>query len=174
MTSSSMCALLLPTLLAAALVGCAPAKADGDEDDTGGAADGGGDGAADGGDGGSTDGVTPVLLEGDAWCYPHPDGEMTVNLWSVTGRYTDPQGEASVENFYLDGIIVLQSEIEVARYALACRDGACVGSWNEAEDFVACANATAYTVQLRVIDEDGNLSAPLELTGRQGTDATGR
>ena len=168
------------SLLAAAVAGllgagCGPAKIDGEDDDTGGA-----DGAADaagtdaGGEDGASDGQSPTLSDGDAWCYPHPDGELTVNLWSVTARYADPQGDASVENFYLDGIVVLQSGSERARYALACRDGSCVGSWNEADDLIACANASAYTVEVRVIDEDGNISAPLQLTGRQGTDATGR
>lgn len=161
-------------LVASALsAGCAPGAADGKSDDSGAIAAGEGAGEA-GGDGAAADGVSPTILEADVWCYPHADGENTNYFWSATLSYSDPQGDNTIENFFLDGVVVLQGGGEVARYALACRDGVGLASWSEAEDLVACGNAEAYTFRLTVADEDGNISAPAELPGRQGADPSGR
>jgi hypothetical protein len=159
---------------ACALSACAPGPDSSKDDDSGAIADDGGAGDGGGGDGASTDGVSPSILEADVWCYPHADGDATNYFWSATLVYTDPQGDNTIENFYTDGVLVQQGGAEVARYALACRDGVCLASWSEAEDLVACGNAEAYTIVLTIADEDGNLSTPAERSGRQGADPSGR
>jgi hypothetical protein len=167
-------ALTLPLL---ASLACNSGKGSTDED-TGA---GGADGASDGGDGtdgtdgtdGGADPDKPVLTNVDAWCYEHTTGESAF-FWSVVANYSDPQGDTTVESLTADGITVLAGDTTLATYALVCRDGACLGSWNQADDGVACANAESYTIRLSVADEDGNRSDPVDVVGRVGTDASGR
>ena len=74
-----------------------------------------------------------------------------------------------------DAVTVLSGDTEVATYALVCEDdGHCFSSFNENEDNVSCANASSYTIQAYVVDDDGNTSDPASVQGRQGTDASGR
>ena len=114
------------------------------------------------------------MLTGDAWCYQHSTGD-TAWLWVVEATFNDPQGLDTINPFFDDGITVLQGGSPVATYSLTCTDaGACSGSFNESADGVSCASATAYTLEVRVVDEDENWSAPLSLTGRQGSGPSGR
>lgn len=133
-------------------------------------------GASDGTDGsdGTTSSDAPVVTAGDAWCYEHSTGDV-VFLWKVELAFSDPQGLDTINTFFDDGVVVEQGGAEVARYALTCSaaDGTCSGGFNEAANGVSCANASSYTLQIQVVDEDGNWSAPLSLPGRQGTGPTG-
>ncbi len=140
----------------------------------GGSVDGGGtDGGnvdGGGGDGGSTDGggadpELPVVESLDAWCYPHTTGTDDF-IWQVDAAVSDPQGDESLAP-YFDGITVLQSGSNVAGYAMSCGGtGSCSGSFNESQDGIRCDIADTYTIQVRVLDEDDNWSAPVEVTGR--------
>lgn len=181
---------LLPPVLMAALLACgdkddgdsaSAAQPDGASGSTDGAdggadgADGAGDGSADGTDGaGGTDPDDPVVVSADAWCYQHSTGD-TAWLWVVSATFNDPQGLDTINPLFEDGVTVLQGGSTVARYGMTCTDaGACSASFNEAADGVSCASATTYTLEVRVVDEDGNWSAPLALTGRQGSGPSGR
>ena len=150
-----MASLLVPWLLAAACAGskdvaAAPAETDPDADtrtDT------------------QTDtGERPSILTADAWCYFHKTGEQFYN-WDAAASVEDPQGADSVTGGTL---LVLQGGAEVVTHLLACNaDSArCTTTFQEDSEGVLCADAPTYTFQFIVVDEDGNLSAPVEVTGR--------
>jgi hypothetical protein len=155
-------ALLLTLLLAA----CSDKSGEGD---TGGGA---GDGGFGGGDGGGASDQAPSIEAMDAWCYQHTTGDEQY-FWVAAVTADDPQGADTLESFF-DGITVLQGGTEVATYAMVCgQDGSCSASWNQTEDNVACSNASAYTIQAMVTDDEGNWSAPSEVTGKQCGTASG-
>lgn len=138
----------------------------GDGGADGGGLDGGGDGESDGG----TDTESPVISSADAWCYPHTVGEKDF-IWQVETRVDDPQGLVSLASSF-DGITVTEGGDLVAVYPMVCDDaGRCFGSFTESQDEVRCTMASAYLLQLSVLDEDGNWSEVTELTGRSCPDA---
>jgi hypothetical protein len=127
------------------------------------------DGDADGDTDGDTDtnpAWSPVVLTADAWCYHHATGKE-FNQWLADCTYDDPQGVETVSTMQGNSLGVLSSGTEVAVYALACRDGACNGSFKEEEDGVLCDSAASYTVRFVVMDEDGHRSAPYDVQGRR-------
>ena len=148
---------------------CSGGDKDGDDGD-------GNDGFTDdsGQDGGSTDGQSPTIESADSWCYLHETGDQAY-FWVAEATVTDPQGADTLDRFYDGGILIYAGGVQAADSALVCdENGQCFGSWNENEDGIACANATAYTIGITAMDEDGNLSAEFQVTGRQGNDASGR
>jgi hypothetical protein len=166
----------LCSLLSIGLIACN--GQDKDDEDSGGEGEGeGGDeggesGGESGGDGGG-DGQSPSILEADAWCYKHPKSDATY-LWMANATVDDPQGLDTLESFF-EGVSVSTNDVEVADYSMVCTDGGdCTTSWNQNEDGVACSNAGAYVITITVVDEDGNWSDPVEVTGRLGSDAEGR
>lgn len=143
---------------------------DGGATQDGGAGDGGSSGS-DGGspDGGSSDGETPWIEQADCWCYPHTTGEPDF-VWSVTAKADDPQGAVSVQGYY-DGVTVLQGSAAVGTATLSCDDqGTCSGTFRDSTLGVVCDQASSYTVQVRVLDEDDNWSEATVLTPRQCPD----
>ncbi len=173
--------LLFSSLLALAACDDKPSggdtAGDGGSDSTPGDGGSGDGGAADGGsgDGGSGDGGAspdaPVITDGDAWCYQHTTGDKRW-IWVATATATDPQGLDTIQSFATDAVRVFQGDTEIASYAITCLKGECTTTFDEA-DGVSCAQASSYTVVIRVVDEDDNWSEPYEVTGRQGTDASG-
>lgn len=162
---------LLPLLW---LFGCAdpkPADDTGGEDtspgDSGESADTSGGDSAESGDSGESggDGETPWILSADGYCYHHEVGEEFWN-WSATCTADDPQGRDTLERG--GELRVLEGGAEVARYTLSCNpdDGVCSTSFREDADGILCARAADYTLRFTVEDEDGNVSAPVEVTGR--------
>ena len=115
----------------------------------------------------------PRILNGDVWCYEHNTGEVRY-IWTMAAQATDPQGEQSIQPLY-DGLTVWQGAGLLATYTVVCSDlGICTASFEEVENNVLCASATSYRFELEIIDDDGNPSAPFEMTGRIGSDASGR
>lgn len=167
--------LTLPFCLSLSLAACG--KGEASVEDSGGNSDGadGSDGTDgnDGGDGGDgTDGASetaPEVLSAKVCCYPNvSDGAY---YWAISATCDDPQGADTIEGLYDSGIKVTQSGTDIASYAIVCRDGACTGTFSEIDDNVACANVSAYTFAISVIDDEGNLSAPLEVTATESTSA---
>ncbi len=110
----------------------------------------------------------PVVLSADAYCYQAGEGDKFYQ-WMAICDVSDPQGVETIEAFDMDNNLVTVSEgsSEVSSYMLVCADGACSASFREDQDDVLCASAGDYTFSFQVIDEDGNLSLPVEATGRQ-------
>ena len=169
----------LLTLSALLTIGLSACNGDKDTTDTGaedggdgeGGSDDGGEGG-DEGDDGSGDGISPTILEADSWCYEHPKSDATY-IWMASATVDDPQGLDTMESFF-EGVVVSTSDIEVATYSMVCTDGgSCTTSWNQNEDGIACSNAEAYQISIMVVDEDGNWSEAVEVTGRVGSDAEG-
>ena len=134
---------------------------------------GSGDDTGDSGDSGN-DGVSPTIESADAWCYQHTVGDKFYQ-WIAVAEADDPQGVDTLESLAMEGVTVLQGDAVVAIYPLTCdQAGSCLTTWKENDDGISCSNATSYTIQIVVQDEDGNTSNVAEVTGRQGTDASGR
>ena len=132
--------------------------------DTAGPTHSGSDGGATAGDGGASS-EAPVVTSVDAWCYEHSTGDKDY-IWQVEATFTDPQGDDTARS-YFDGIAVKDGTTVVAEYAMTCPDpGVCGGSFRQSLDDVRCTLASAYTISVRVQDEDDNWSAPQETTGR--------
>lgn len=163
---------LLPLLW---LLGCSGADKPGD---SGGEHTGGGDtsgdetgdsgdsGGGDSGDSGQdSDPERPWILSADAYCYHHEVGEEFWN-WSASCTADDPQGRDSLSRAGQLG--VTEGGTEIARYTLSCNpdDGVCSTTFREDADGVLCSRASSYTLSFVVEDEDGNLSEPVEVTGR--------
>lgn len=158
------------------LLGCSGSKPG---DDTAGEHTGGGDTAPDdtaesgdsgdtgesGETGGDSDGESPWILSADGYCYHHEVGEEFWN-WSATCTADDPQGRDTLSR--AGTLVVLDGGAEAARYTLSCNpdDGVCSTTFREDADGILCSRANAYTLRFTVEDEDGNLSAPVEVVGR--------
>lgn len=126
-----------------------------------------------GGDDTSVDSDAPVIQSADAWCYSASTGEVT-ETYVAKAIVTDPQGTDTLQSFY-QGLTVLQGGMTLADEYLSClSDGTCTGGFQASSYGMTCASATQYTFRFVVADEDGNTSEPVEVTAREGTDATGR
>ncbi len=158
-------------LLVAGL-GCTGDKDDDGSDDT---SSGGLDGGLGGGgddSGGGDDGQSPTISDFDAWCYEHTTGE-TRYIWAASLTADDPQGADTLESIF-DGLTVSSGGSELAVYSIVCDDeGACSASFNQDLDNIACANADAYTLEAKVLDDEGNWSSPSTVTGKQCSSTSG-
>ncbi len=119
---------------------------------------------------GDADPDAPWIEEADGYCYQHKTGDKFYQ-WELNCTADDPQGADTIESFDAENSVVTvlnDSGGELAAYALVCNDsGECFGSFRESDHGIACASATSYTLKFQVIDEDGNISAPYTITGRQ-------
>ncbi len=146
---------------------------DKDDDDDEGGDDTASDDSGGGGSGGSTDGVSPWIMEADAWCYLHETGD-TAYYWVAEAVADDPQGVATLEAFTMDAVKVYSGDAEVSSQALVCSEnGVCSASFNGDNEGVSCSSADSYTFAIVVTDEDGNTSEVSEVTGREGSSASG-
>jgi hypothetical protein len=154
---------------------------DGDEDDTSSSGDDTG-GAADdtggGGDDGGGDGVSPTIVEADAWCYT-PGGSVEGDFWGLKARVTDPQGADTIKSFLPDSVRVDSAGGgTLTTMALVCSPGAeeavCTGSDSVANLGFGCGTADAQTFVFMIADEDGNQAEVVSVAGRQGSSADGR
>ena len=169
-----MLRLVLCGLPLLAMLGCGDDTKEDDDDDND---DDVGLNLEDSGAAAEADPDAPVISAVDAWCYEHSTGQART-IWVVSVRVDDPQGTETIESFF-DGVTVFEGSTELFQEALTCVDGDCTGTWNEEYEgdddsfVVSCASASDYTIQVVVEDEDGNLSLPAEVVGRQGTSASG-
>ena len=163
------------SLLSFGVLACSGSDKDSVDSGTSGGTDSGSGGGDEGGGesgGGNSDGISPSILSADSWCYEHPKSDATY-IWMAAAEVTDPQGLDTLESFF-DGVVVSTSGVEVATYAMVCTSGGdCSTSWNQNEDGIACSNAEAYEIQITVVDEDGNWSESVQVTGRVGSSAEG-
>ena len=117
----------------------------------------------------------PVIETGDAWCFT-PGGSVEGDMWAFIFTYSDPQGNDTVPRLQQGAISVRNA----AGAAIATFDPACDQTLAECSTYppttqvnVGCDAATSHTIQYQMVDDDGNMSNTLELTGRQGTDFEG-
>ena len=119
---------------------------------------------------GDADPDAPTIDEADGYCYQHKTGDKFYQ-WEVNCIADDPQGADTISSFDAENSVVTvlnDSGGELAAYALVCNDsGECFGSFRESDHGIACASATDYTLRFQVVDEDGNISAPVSIQGRQ-------
>jgi hypothetical protein len=159
---------LLALTLAFGLTACFGDKDDTDNKDDSGETEGDADTDAD--TDGDADPDAPTIEEADGYCYQHKTGDKFYQ-WEVNCIADDPQGADTLVSFDAENSIVMvlnDSGGEIADYALVCNDsGECFGSFRESDHGVACSNASAYTLRFQVVDEDGNISAPYSIQGRQ-------
>ena len=153
----------------AALIGGAAGGGDGSGDGSDGGS-GGDDGSSDSGSGGNAD--APEVLSADAWCYLHSTGDKAY-YWGLKVQADDPQGSDTLETFFNDAVTISINGVEVTTQPLVCTTGECTHSFAEADDGIACSNATAYEFSIQVMDIDENWSEPLIIAGRQGSSAKG-
>lgn len=106
---------------------------------------------------------SPVLSSAEAWCYFHETGEQFYN-WYTACTATDPQDTDTLEGGEL---LVSRDGETVVERRLACnRDtGVCSTSFREDQEGVICTEASAYRFAFVVVDEDGNESDPMEVSG---------
>jgi hypothetical protein len=142
--------------------------------ETGGAGSGDGDGGDDGGGGNNPDAPTILML--DVYCCNPAAGPKSW-YWILSAQVSDPQGNDTIAPAGLDS----GHEVNVrgagggggeplAEYGagFSCDDkGVCDTSWQQTADNILCSNADAYSIELIVADEDGNLSQPDEILGEQ-------
>ncbi len=156
---------LLAIALSLGLIACP----DPDKDDTDGS-EGDTDTDTDTDTDGDADPDAPWIEEADGYCYQHKTGDKFYQ-WEVNCIADDPQGADTISSFDMENSIVTvlnDAGGELAAYQLVCNaSGECFGSFRESDHGIACASATSYTLRFQVVDEDGNVSAPVSVTGRQ-------
>lgn len=103
------------------------------------------------------DGVSPQVLEADAHCYLHATGDETY-FWTFSAEVTDPQGDDDIPTGFVHDIRFLRdgNVIEEIVDLLACRDGACSASFQEAQYGIPCTTADDWTVRFTVYDHEAN------------------
>lgn len=156
-------------------------EGDEDEEDSGGSGDDSGTGGEEGGGeegGGGGDGMTPTLVEADAWCYT-PGGSVEGDFWGLKAIVSDPQGSDTIPSFLPDAVRVDTSAGgTLTTMALVCAPGTdaaeCTGSDSVANLGFGCGTAGDYTFVFTIADEDGNQAEVASVEGRQGTSADGR
>lgn len=161
---------LFALALTIGLAACGDGKDDTDPNDTDAEGDTDADGDTDSDTDGDADPDAPTIEQADGYCYQHKTGDKYYQ-WEVNCIADDPQGADTLVAFDTENSIVTvlnDGGSEIATYALVCNDsGECFGSFRESDHGIACASATTYTLRFQVIDEDGNISAPFSIQGRQ-------
>ncbi len=148
------------------LAGCASVRDPAGSDDTEAAADS--DAAADT----EVEDPAPSIVLADAWCYLHDTGVENWR-WNVAAAGEDAQGSIDLKSFGHE-VVIRRGGGTLATYPLSCQqDGDCTTSFLEAEYGVLCAQAAATTFTIRLEDQEGNWSEPVEITGREGTNPEG-
>ena len=161
-------------LTIAALAACSPEKVHDEAEETGGTADtetasqDSGSSETDAGE------VRPTILQADAWCYVAATGEES-DQWVFYAQADDPQGAATLDNFFPDGIAFQDAGGNtISNIAIVCTDaGECTSSTGGAALGAGCSQATSFKATFIVRDEDSNLSDPVTVDCREGTDAAG-
>ena len=108
------------------------------------------------------DDVTPVLVEGLAWCAEGSDSSGMLFFIEVT--YADPQGDYDVEYGTLVGQGAGGGAVVFDEPLLVCRDGECFGSFRDGlYPPITCSTADDYEFIATLIDRSGNPSSELLL-----------
>ena len=121
------------------------------------------------------DGPNPTILAADTWCYVLESGD-TVEQWLFKATVTDPQGVDTLSSFTQDAISFQDiGGTEISTVAIVCDStGECTSSANGASLGVGCSNPTNFQAVFTVSDQDGNISAPVTVSGRLGSSAAGK
>jgi len=176
---------LLGVAVMTVILGCSPksedsggGSGDGPTGDDGGGDDGGDDGTGDDGTGddgtgddGGGDDDSPVVTADDAFCSVHVSGD-TRAVWTVLATASDPQGADTLEVLVSDGVVVSHDGSEAARHPLSCvvvdlSRADCTGTFAALGDGTSCDDASAHSIVVEVVDEDGNRGVSAAITGRQ-------
>jgi len=117
----------------------------------------------------------PVVQDADAWCYYHDTGDPRY-IWVAALEVSDPQGTDTIQSFFTGVTVYDSAGDEMFTESLTCGNGDCTGTWREdtySPDTMYCSDATDYTLEFVIYDEEGNPSEPYSITGRTGSDASG-
>ncbi len=117
----------------------------------------------------------PVIKDADAWCYYHDTGDPRY-IWVAALEVSDPQGTDTIQSFFTGVTVYDSAGDEMFTESLTCGDGSCTGTWREdtyAPDIMTCTKADEFTLEFVIYDEEGNASEPYEVTGREGSSASG-
>ena len=117
----------------------------------------------------------PVIQDADAWCYYHDTGDPRY-IWVAALDVSDPQGTDTIQAFFTGVTVFDSSGAEMFTESLTCGDGACTGTWRQdsySPDIMYCSDASDYTLEFIIYDEEGNVSEPVTVNGREGNDAAG-
>lgn len=172
MTPRQLLPLFVLTGLLASLPGCDEVILDtSDPEETDADADGDSDGDADGDSDADADNA-PYIVSADAYCTEHTTGK-TFWLWEASCVADDPQGTDTIPSFAPDGNVLTvlnQTGTAIHTSVMACdSDGNCSTYFTQDESGAVCAQASSYTLRFQVVDEDGNVSQPYDVQGRQGS-----
>jgi hypothetical protein len=134
--------------------------------------DGSGDGGDDGGGGPNPD--APTILSLDVTCC-NPAAGPKAWYWALEAQVSDPQGNDTLADSGADSgnevnVYGTGGSQPLAEYGAGfhCDDkGVCGTSWQQSTDNIQCSNADNYEIELIVADQDGNLSQPDRVPGKQ-------
>jgi hypothetical protein len=113
----------------------------------------------------------PVVTSAHASYYHHTVGTERWG-WTFEATVDDPQGADTIEAWVHEEQVVRvldTSGTELAAYDLTCTGGACTGTCWEDDDGILHTQVASYVFRFIVIDVDGNVSEPYDVTGEAGT-----
>lgn len=113
------------------------------------------------------DGQSPQVSDAEAICIEHPDDQGTVDIWSFSVKYDDPQGLADVpRNTFSEPEIEDQHRVAWGQGGtvvdqagvIACdpEGGTCTGTFRGDTYNVPCSTASDWTFDIIIKDLDGN------------------
>ena len=121
------------------------------------------------------DSNAPTISSADAWCFI-PGGSVEGEQWGFTFQFTDPQGVESVPRLQPGAIQILNGSGTATNSidpACSWDDGSCSAFPFSTQVGTGCDGATTISAQFQIVDEDGNTSNTITLTGRVGENFEG-
>lgn len=112
----------------------------------------------------------PTISSADAWCFV-PGGSTEGEQWGFYFEFTDPQGIETVPRLQTGAIQILNNNgIATGSVDPACSwdDGTCTSFPFSTQVGTGCEGASTISAQFQIVDEDGNTSNTITLTGRVG------
>jgi hypothetical protein len=118
--------------------------------------------------------VRPFIVQADAWCYVAATGEES-DQWVFHAIADDPQGAATLDNFFPEGIAFQNSGgSTIETIAIVCTEaGECTSSTGGDALGAGCSQAESFKATFIVRDEDENFSDPVTVDCRAGDSASG-
>lgn len=117
-----------------------------------------------------TDSELPYVSSADASCAYHSTGTQYW-MWTLNATADDPQGTKTVDPIGNVDVLPVGTDEVAASYALACSTkGICVTGFKADADGILCKDPADWTFRFTVTDEDDNVSAPYDVTGRLAGD----
>ena len=117
-----------------------------------------------------SDGVSPIIIEADAWCYLLEENEK----WAFSATVDDPQGTDNIKRFMSDAVVFQDlGGGQIGTSAIACESGSCTGTASSSSVNLGCTAPENFNAIFTVEDEDGNTSEPKTVNCRRGNGVGG-